>query len=225
MWRPLDGAWRWMAGLPAPLQPVPRRAADWSRPCLSLDLYRLAFDSHTGRLHGRGHLVFGVWTAHLVDCVLSGVLGVDPDTGAAWDCDDGTAVLHPLVQDAWCLLRAGLPRAARDCFRQDVAPMARHLDQAAEALYRSGTHSALTIDQRRALLAPGGDPLRTAALRALAASHTITVPPQPDRIIGPLAGSPLGAQVNAVLAAAEAMRNLSAVNLPPTGIVAGGGLF
>ena len=59
----------------------------------------------------------------------------------------------------------------------------------------------------------------------MTAAHTITVPPQPDRIIGPLAGSPLGAQVNAVLAAAEAMRNLSAVNLPPTGIVAGGGLF
>jgi hypothetical protein len=42
-----------------------------------------------------------------------------------------------------------------------------------------------------------------------------TVPPRPDRVMGSLAGNPLGAQVNAVLAAAEAMRNLSGVSLPP----------
>jgi hypothetical protein len=110
------------------LDPISRIKPDESKPCLAIQLYKATSIHDHPRWGGKSQLRLGIWTCHLIDFVLTGVLDVDVKSEVVTDVDDNAIRLHPLVQEAWCHLRAGLPPVMKGCFDVDVAPIRRATD-------------------------------------------------------------------------------------------------
>jgi hypothetical protein len=184
---------------------------------MAVDLLRVATD-YAGRLHRRGDLAYGVWGAYLIDLVLGGVAEVDGGVMVARGGDPGT--LSPLVvRGCWDRLERALPRAVGECFYKDVAPLNKVVRQLEHWAWNeiSPIREGVGDEERAAVLQSTPErALRSSALKALAASTTITVGPHVSPAHGGIDDDPADVeQVNAILASTRRMLALSYRNSVP----------